>query len=103
MTKENEEKPSNVIKIPCNWCGMVDERKIIFKPLHGAPRDSGENQEPFHEECNKADKIFYVLLFLDIDISRKQMVKTANKLAGVDINRRKVINFFQKFKRSSGV
>lgn len=101
MAIENEENQSNNKNVRCYWCGMVDERKIIFRPVH--PRAEVKNLGAFHEECDKADKIFYVLLFLDTDISRKQMIKTANKLAGVDINRRKVINFFQKFKRSSSV
>jgi hypothetical protein len=98
MTKEKEKNQSDNKNVKCSWCGMVDERKIIFRPVN--PRADMENLGAFHEECDKADKIFYALLFLDTDTSREQMIKIANKLAGVDINKRKIINFFHRFKPS---
>lgn len=85
MTKENEENLSNNKNVRCEWCGLVDERKKFY----ASPGDDLENPEPFHEECLKALKYFTILASMETNKNEEQMIKLANRLAGVEIKTRK--------------
>ena len=63
---------------------MVDERKIVY----ASPGDDLENPGAYHKECYEALNIFLMLSMSEPDKNQDQLVKTANKLAGVEIKTR---------------
>ncbi len=82
---KKEKKISNEVKAPCDWCGMVDERKKVY----ASPGDDLENPSSFHEECLRAFNYFTILRSMNTDKDMEDMIKLANKLAKIEIETRK--------------
>jgi len=88
MTIEQDKEKGGNKMIQCSWCGMIDERKKVYY----SPGDDLENPGAYHEECFKALNYFIILASTESDESTEQMIKLANRLAGLEIKVRKSQN-----------
>ncbi len=69
----------------CDWCGEQDRVEKVYS----SPGDDIENPRAFHKKCFSALKAFMMLNAMNDSETTESLVKLANKIAGVEIKKKK--------------